>query len=185
MILTDREIQIAIQRELIKIDPRPVGEAYSSTSVDLTLDPNLSIFKSQTKGLEVVIDPSIDDFNAETLLANLTDNNDITTNGYTLYPGKLILGYTIEKLDLRQDTRVAARVEGKSSLARIGLSVHQTAPVIHAGFRGRVRLEIVNHGHLPIKLTKGMRICQLIFELTLGTPAKAYNGQYIDQTPKA
>lgn len=84
-------------------------------------------------------------------------------------------------MDLRNDTRIAARVEGKSSLARIGLAVHITAPTIHAGFDGQIRLEIVNHGPLPILLKPGMRICQLIFEQTLGTPDKVYGGQFAGQ----
>jgi len=59
-----------------------------------------------------------------------------------------------------------------------------TAPTIHAGFEGRIRLEIVNHGHLPILLKSNMRICQLVFEQTLGTPAKAYIGQFQGQKPE-
>jgi len=71
-------------------------------------------------------------------------------------------------------TRLAARVEGKSSLARFGLGVHITAPTIHSGFALPIRLEIMNHGYLPIRLREGMKICQLIFELTLGTPEKGF-----------
>jgi len=59
-----------------------------------------------------------------------------------------------------------------------------TAPTIHAGFEGRIRLEIVNHGHLPILLKSNMRICQLVFEQTLDTPAKAYIGQFQGQKPE-
>ena len=60
-----------------------------------------------------------------------------------------MLGWTAEYVELPIDSRIAARVEGKSSLARLGLGVHITAPTIHAGFPGQIRLEIVNHGHLP------------------------------------
>ena len=183
MILTDREIQIALHKETIKIEPRPIEKAYASTSVDLTLDRNLSVFKEQQSGLEKVIDPSVDNFNPEHLLRELTDSVPIPEEGYVLKPDLLILAFTTEYIDLRQDTRVAARVEGKSSLARIGLSVHNTAPTIHAGFAGRVRLEIVNKGKYPLRLKTGMRICQLVFELTLGTPEKAYSGQYLGQVP--
>lgn len=183
MILTDREIQIAVTKEMIKIVPRPAEGQYSSTSVDLTLDPNLSLFKKTKKGLEQIIDPSIDDFNAEEVLVDLTEHHLIGEGGYDLQSGDFILGFTAEHIDLRQDTRVAARVEGKSSLARLGIAIHITAPIIHAGFKGRIRLEIYNHGKLPVKLKSGMRICQLVFELTLGTSIKAYNGQYVDQAP--
>jgi dCTP deaminase len=112
-----------------------------------------------------------------------TENID-TTNGYPLEPGILILGWTKEFLDLKE-SRLAARVEGKSSLARFGLSIHLTAPTIHAGFPGRIRLEIVNHGHHPIVLRQDMRVCQLIFEQTFGTPGKDYEGQFVGQLPEA
>jgi len=69
-----------------------------------------------------------------------------------------------------------------SSLARLGLGVHVTAPTIHAGFDGHIRLEMVNHGKLPIRLRTGMRICQLIFEQTLGTPDKGYRGHFSGQS---
>ncbi|MFY9628129.1 MAG: dCTP deaminase [Methylocystis sp.] len=111
----------------------------------------------------------------------MTFTETITIDGYQLKQKELILAYTKEYVDLRRDTKIAARVEGKSSLARIGLSVHITAPTIHAGFDGQIRLEIVNHGHLPIKLKPGMRICQLIFEQTLGTPVRGYGGQFSGQ----
>ncbi|MEZ5888805.1 MAG: hypothetical protein R3D52_00230 [Xanthobacteraceae bacterium] len=61
------------------------------------------------------------------------------------------------------------------------LIVHITAPTIHAGFDGRIRLEMVNHGKIPIRLRPGMRICPLIFEQTLGTPEKGYQGQFSGQ----
>jgi dCTP deaminase len=79
--------------------------------------------------------------------------------------------------------KYAARVEGKSSLSRIGLAIHITAPTIHAGYDGHIRLELVNNGPLPIRLRVGMPICQLIFEQTLGTPDKGYHGQFAGQKP--
>ena len=89
-------------------------------------------------------------------------------------PHIFILGRTKEVVKLPPTSRVAARVEGKSSLARLGLIVHFTAPTIHSGFNNSIRLEIMNHGPLPVRLRAGMRICQLIFELTFGTPEKAF-----------
>jgi dCTP deaminase len=89
-----------------------------------------------------------------------------------------------EYVNLPMDSRLAARVEGKSSLARIGVGVHITAPTIHAGFEGQIRLEIMNHGHLPVTIKPGMRICQLIFEQTLGTPERGYKGKFSGQKSK-
>jgi dCTP deaminase len=94
----------------------------------------------------------------------------------------LVLGWTREYVDLKTDARLAGRVEGKSSLARLGLGVHITAPTIHSGFKGRIRLEIINHGDVPIRLRSGMRICQLILETTLGTPERGYRGQFLGQS---
>lgn len=189
MILTDREIKIYIQRELITVDPEPEDIAYQSTAVDLRLDPTISVFTkpSMVGGVQQItrIDPVHPDFKTEAAIQALTKNEDIDqTNGYPLEPGILILGWTKEFLDLKQ-SRLAARVEGKSSLARLGLSIHLTAPTIHAGFPGRIRLEIVNHGHHPIILRRDMRICQLIFEQTFGTPGKDYEGQFVGQLPDA
>jgi dCTP deaminase len=92
-----------------------------------------------------------------------------------------LLGWTKETVELPLSSRLAARVEGKSALARIGLGVHITAPTVHAGFRGSIQLEMVNFGNHDIILDQGMRICQLIFEQTVGTPEKGYAGQFAGQ----
>jgi dCTP deaminase len=178
VILTDREIQISLAHGQISIEPLPDVEAYSSTSVDLRLDRPLSIFKdglSDGNGIETVIDPGHKDFVAERALAKLTDQLSIPNEGYLLSPRKLVLGWTIERVKLPTHSRIAARVEGKSSLARLGLGIHVTAPTIHSGFTYPIRLELVNHGHAPIRLRHGMRICQLIFEVTLGTAQKGFS----------
>lgn len=182
VILTDREIKLAIENKLITIDPLPGPNAFSSTAVDLTLDPNITEFKDGERGIEIVIDPSHKDFHPETTLNQITEKNVINqSDGYLLKPNHLVLAWSAEYVDLVSYNRIAARVEGKSSLARIGLGVHVTAPTIHAGFKGRIRLEMINHGKVPIRLRSGMRICQLIFEQTLGTPDKGYQGQFVGQ----
>lgn len=115
----------------------------------------------------------------------MTDAKTIPASGYDLPTKTLLLGWTKEYIELSLETRIAARVEGRSSLARLGLAVHLTAPTIHAGFKGPIQLEMINHGLVPIRLKAGMRICQLIFEMTLGTPEKGYKGQFLGQTKKA
>ncbi len=102
-------------------------------------------------------------------------------DGYVLEPGVFVLGWTAENVELPTETRIAARVEGKSSLARLGIGIHITAPTIHAGFKGSIQLEICNHGKLRVRLIHGMPVCQLIFEQTLGTPEKGYSGQFFGQ----
>jgi dCTP deaminase len=185
VILTDREIAIALSRKQIIIDPLPQAVAYSSTSVDLTLDPVLTLFDVGKKFVKKVIDPTDPDYDTDEALAEITKTQEIdAAKGYDLPPHCLVLGYTSEYVDLPYDSRLAARVEGKSSLARLGLGVHVTAPTIHAGFDGQIRLEIVNHGHLPITLKPGMRICQLIFEQTFGTAERSYRSQFAGQKSK-
>lgn len=188
MILTDREIKIYVRRRLITVDPEPNEDtAYQSTAVDLRLDPTISIFKRlpSTAGVRQLteIDPGDPNFKTDDVIKALTDNAEIDPDkGYPLQPETLILGWTKEYIDLKQ-SRLAARVEGRSSLARLGLSIHLTAPTIHAGFQGTIRLEIINHGHYPIILRRDMPICQLIFEQTFGTPEKDYEGQFSGQRP--
>ena len=100
---------------------------------------------------------------------------------YTLKPHSLVLGWTIEEVDLPLHSRIAARVEGKSSLARLGVGIHVTAPIIHSGFNGNIQLEIFNNGPLDVVLTEGMYVCQLVFEQTYGTPNKGYDGIFARQ----
>jgi dCTP deaminase len=183
VILTDREIQIALERKQIIIDPLPqVDVAYSSTSVDLTLDPILTLFHVGNSFVKKVIDPTHETYNIDQALDELTKKETIDPQkGFDIEPNVLLLGWTAEYISLPYDSRLAARVEGKSSLARLGLGVHVTAPTIHAGFDGQIRLELVNHGPVPITVKPGMRICQLIFEATLGTPERGYRGQFSKQ----
>jgi dCTP deaminase len=183
MILTDREIKIAIQRGLIQITPPPDdAKAYSSTAVDLTLDSAIRVFNPPVAGVETVIDPSQSGFNFDQTIQTLSQSHKIMAAGYLLQPKILTLAWTKEYVSLATETRIAARVEGKSSLARLGLAVHVIAPTIHAGFSGQIQLEMVNHGAGPVRLKPGMRICQLIFETTLGTPERGYAGQFSGQT---
>lgn len=182
MILTDREIKLSIAAGQIEIEPTPVADSCASTSVDLTLDSLIRIYKPAVPGASTVIDPSIPEFNAKVLIEGLTDSRQIDpANGYDLPIGQFVLAWTREMINLKEHARIAARVEGKSSLARLGLAIHVTAPTIHAGFRGPIQLEIKNHGSLPIRLRIGMKICQLIFETTLGMPDRAYRGQFLGQ----
>lgn len=82
----------------------------------------------------MILDPTMRRVDTEKALESITKKAEIPSDGYVLSKNKLILAYTREYVDLRIDTKYAARVEGKSSLARYGLSVHITAPTIHAGF---------------------------------------------------
>ncbi len=183
MILTDREIQIFLDNRQISIKPRPDPVLYSSTSVDLTLAKQLQIwtFDQIDKSKGEIITPGLN-FKYSEFRDKYTRKINIPAGkGYVLAPEAFVLAWTHETIDLPNHSRVAARVEGKSSLARLGLAVHVTAPTIHAGFAGPIQLELCNHGPVSIRLTPGMPICQLIFEMTFGTPAKGYSGVFLKQ----
>lgn len=195
MILSDREIYIAVKEQFINIDPLPdLGQkAWSSTAVDLHLDGEIRPWEAiEGDGMDAAIDPKAPNFNTNNLISKHTKETSCET-GFRLKPKAFVLGWTIEKIKLPHTSRLAARVEGKSSLARIGVGVHVTAPTIHAGFGVKadepkypgsaIRLEIWNAGPLDITLSKGMAICQLIVEEVHGTPESAYQGQFAVQGP--
>jgi dCTP deaminase len=142
-----------------------------------------------------VICPGNASTNYTSLVAKHSEAIDLAKMGhYDLKPKEFILGWTVEKIKLPHRARIAARVEGKSSLARLGLGVHVTAPTIHAGFgydanepQGKgnpIQLEIWNIGDYAIRLIPGLAICQLIFEEVHGTPDKGYHGVFAHQGPK-
>ncbi len=181
MILTDREIRIWIERGLIGIQPEPEPSAYSSTALDLTLDASFRIYRPPNASVGQYLDPFSDGFNISQAIETLTEPEQVGPNGYDLHPNHLILAWTRERINLKTEARIAARVEGKSSLARLGLLVHLTAPTIHSGFSRPIQLEVINLGKLPIRLRVGMPICQLIFEQTTGIPEKGYSGRFSQQ----
>lgn len=185
MILTDREIKHSLDSGLISITPLPDKEAYASTSVDLTLAPKIRVYNQQAIGVDAAIDPAVSGFDVMQVIKSLSEERDIDpSDGYVLKGRHLILAWTRERVQLHEHGRVSARVEGKSSLARLGLAIHVTAPTIHCGFKApSIQLEVINHGPLPIRLRIGMPICQLIFEQTLGMPENAYKGRFAEQGP--
>ena len=182
MILTDREIQAAIQNKHIIVDPVPDLDAYSSTSLDLTLSKSLRTWKTPAVGIEQIICPATDGYKYTDAARELSETKEMGAEGFVVNPQVFLLGWTEENVELPIEARLAARVEGKSSLARLGIGMHITAPTINAGFKGPIQLEICNHGPFKVKLTPGMPVCQLIFEQTLGTPEKGYKGQFYAQT---
>ncbi len=108
--------------------------------------------------------------NLEEAIRPFTDTFDVQDgNHLILRPGDFVLAYTRESVVMLN--YLAARVEGRSSYARVGVSVHQTASTIHATFRGQIRLEISHVGHLPCRLYPGEPICQMVIE-RLSSPAE-------------
>jgi dCTP deaminase len=142
----------------------------------------------------VVVYPGQPEFDVEGLMREHGSTLKMTAEGFILKPGAFVLGWTAEQIRLPHTSRLTARVEGRSSLARLGIGVHVTAPTIHAGFGctddpaypgTRIRLEIWNCGPLHVCLQPGMKICQLILEEVHGTPDKGYQGAFTIQAPAA
>ena len=181
MILTDREISIALDTGQLIIDPRPELEAITSTAIDLSLRENGLEWIPLDGGFQ--IRPGHKEYKYSKAARF---QKPISVNGYAIRPQSFFLGWTQEKITLPIRSRLAARVEGKSSLARLGIGIHVTAPTIHAGFGDPepqpIQLEIFNFGPHEIVLDAGMKICQLIIEQTLGTPLKGYEGQFRSQS---
>jgi dCTP deaminase len=199
MILSDREIEAALDLDQIKIDPRPGKELWTSTAIDLTLDAVLLRWKEPERkptgerpGPHPVW-PARDGFSVQEMTEDpaYAEKFKIPEEGHPLHPGEFVLGYTSQSVYLPKTSRIAARVEGKSSLARLGVGVHVTAPTIHAGFGFnkkkpeepglRVQLEIFNLGGFVVYLAAGMPICQLIIEEVREMPTKGYIGRFSEQ----
>lgn len=195
MILSDREIRAAIARKALKITPDPPADAWSSTAVDLHLSKDLSRWKKLGgKGIKAQVCPANPEYNYHDVVLKYAESLEIPDSGYIFHPQDFLLCWTLEKISLPHQSRLAARVEGKSSLARLGIGVHVTAPTIHAGFGYKqddpnyvgnpLQLEMWNAGPLDIELMREMPICQLIFEIVDGTPEKGYEGKFTVQGPK-
>ena len=153
----------------LSFDPAIEPDQVEPSAVDLRLGNQFTTFKTPPEGVDTVID-----------LARVKNVEDIATaygdtqflkdgEPFRLEPGQFVLAYTMEYITL--PNYLAARVEGRSSLARLGLSIHQTAPTVHATFEGQLRLEISLTGPYPCLLYPGQKICQLIIE-RLGAPAQ-------------
>ena len=154
--LADHEIDTLIQHK--QIGYTPYDERFlNPASVDMTLHPIIRLPKHL--GLSSHSHPTLD---VAEIPEGHTEPFDISTYGtYRLDPGKFMLACTNESVDIPSD--LVARVEGKSSIGRLGLAVHITAGFIDPGFAGQITLEIANLGPWPIVLHQDMRIAQIAF----------------------
>lgn len=196
MILSDREIKAALARGAIALTPFPGKQAWSSTAVDLRLASEIILWKTPSGGAApLTVAPAQPEFNFQQWLMQHGERVDISRDGFLFRTQSFFLGWTLERLKLPFRSRIAARVEGKSRLARLGLGIHVTAPTIHSGFGHKLtddsypgnslQLEIWNVGPFDLQLQAEMAICQLIFEWVDGTPERGYEGQFAEQGPAA
>ncbi|WP_026928686.1 dCTP deaminase [Glycomyces tenuis] len=155
MLLSDRDIVDAVKNGRLGLDPYE-PELVQPSSVDVRLDRRFRVFNNQKY---THIDPS-------KRQDELTEPVDVAGDEpFVLHPGEFVLASTLEVVTLPDD--LAARLEGKSSLGRLGLLTHSTAGFIDPGFSGHVTLELSNVANLPITLWPGMKIGQLcVFRLS-------------------
>lgn len=163
MLLSDRDIRKEIESKRIGLEPYE-PEMVQPSSVDVRIDRYFRVFENHRYPH---IDPSVEQAELTRLVEPEGDEP------FILHPGEFVLGSTYEVVSLPDD--VSARLEGKSSLGRLGLLTHSTAGFIDAGFSGHVTLELSNVATLPIKLWPGMKIGQLCF-FRLTSPAEAPYG---------
>src|SRR3954471_435883 len=158
MILSDRTIREELAAGRIVIEPMDDADIQPS-SVDLTLDRYFRVFRNHTMG---IIDVKQD-------MEELTELVEIKEEDvFILHPGEFVLGSTSERVALPDD--IVARLEGKSSLGRLGLLIHSTAGFVDAGWDGHLTLELSNVANLPITLYPAMKIGQISF-LRMTPPA--------------
>jgi dCTP deaminase len=158
VLLSDRDILAELDAGRVQLDPLN-REMIQPSSIDVRLDKFFRVFDNHKYPH---IDPSADQ-------SDLTRQVEVGADEtFVLHPGEFVLGSTYEVVGLPDD--IAARLEGKSSLGRLGLLTHSTAGFIDPGFSGHVTLELANVATLPIKLYPGMKIGQLCF-FRLSSPA--------------
>ncbi len=181
MILSNIDVQKAMEEGRLVINPKPLplrptdGQQcpYDTHSVDLHLGQDLSVPLPGPYCFDLMQEGSLSEF-----LARNANKKTIPADGHPLDKFQFVLGLTLEYIHLPVDhpinrqsgTCLAARIEGKSSVARCGIMVHFTAPTVHPGFDGTLTLEIINLGPAPFLLRPGMPIAQLIVEEVKGIP---------------
>jgi dCTP deaminase len=159
VLLSDRDIRAELAAERVALEPFDESMIQPS-SIDVRLDRFFRTFENHRYPH---IDPAEDQPDLTRMVEPFGDEP------FILHPGEFVLGSTYEVVTLPDD--VAARLEGKSSLGRLGLLTHSTAGFIDPGFSGHVTLELANVANLPIKLWPGMKIGQLCF-FRLSSPAE-------------
>ncbi len=173
--LSDRSLRQALAEGRIEVEPIG-GNAVQPSSIDLRLASQFRVFRNHKRA---IIDVKQD-------LSDLTELVEIEPDAaFVLHPGEFVLGSTLERVKVPDD--LVARIEGKSSLGRLGLLIHSTAGFVDAGWNGQLTLELSNVASLPITLYPDMKIGQISF-MQMTTPAdqpygsKAVGSKYQDQT---
>ncbi len=163
MILSDRDIKQALKDGRIKITPKPdFATQLDACMIDLHLGSSFRVFKhSSYPYIDLKSKIDVDELMKEIEVPK--------GKPFIMQPGDFALVTTVENLQISDD--LVGRVEGRSSLGRLGIIVHGTASVFHPGWNGKPTLELGNLGVMPVALYPGMRICAFTFE-ELSSPAE-------------
>lgn len=163
MILSDGDIKKALKEKRIEITPAPdFSTQLGSCSIDLRLGDTFRVFEHSKYSH---IDPAKKDFSNEITREIKIKKGDV----FMMQPGDFVLAVTLEKVKIPAD--LMGRLEGRSSLGRLGIVVHSTASIFDPGWDGKPVLELGNLGRMAVSLTVGMRICAMTFE-ELSSPAE-------------
>ena len=168
MILSDRDIHARLEKGDIVITPAPDLDAQlQPASLDLRLGYDFQTYNYTRQALIDPADPTT--FEQLTSLTQLRDGE-----RFLVHPGEFVLATTLERIEIPND--LLARLEGRSSIGRLGIVIHSTAGYLDPGFKGQITLEISNLGRIAVALYPGMRICQIAFE-EMSSPARAAYGE--------
>lgn len=176
-ILSDKTIKEYLEEGKIVIDSLKDEQQIQPSSVDMRLGDEFKVFKVIRKPY---IDPKDEDDIAEYMESSTVPEGE----AFIIHPNEFALATTQEYVKVPDD--LVARVEGRSSMGRLGVTMHVTAGYVDSGFEGRITLEISNIGAMPVALYPGQRVCQLVFE-TMTTPAELpyghpkRNSKYMNQ----
>ena len=170
VILSDRSLREQLDAGRIVIDPLD-DSLIQPSSVDVRISNLFRVFRNHSAG---VIDVKQDMTGLTELIEMPCGEDGIGNEPFMLHPGEFVLGSTLERIAVPND--LVGRVEGKSSLGRLGLLIHSTAGFIDAGFDGHITLELANVASLPITLYPGMKIGQISF-MEMTSPADLPYGQ--------
>lgn len=178
-ILSDKDIKKYLDDGLIVIDPLDDPDhQIQPSSVDLKIG-------SEFKSFQIISKPCIDPKDQSDIDSYMQSFHIDEDEAFIIHPGEFALATTLEMVHVPTD--LVARVEGRSSMGRLGITMHVTAGFIDPGFQGNITLEISNIGKMPVALYPGQRVCQIVFE-TMTSPSEipyghpSRNSKYMGQT---
>lgn len=183
MILCDHQIEQALKTGQLKLDPMPESGQYNSSSLDLRVGDDFLIWNDALRAKGTAHSIDLDHVDISNLVGLTTCLNPDASGIVTIPPGEFVLVRTLEYVTLPFESKLAARIEGRSRQARLGMGVHITAPTIHAGFSGKITLEIVNHGPFELKVRPNVsKLAQLIIEKVAAIPSRRTDSTFSSQT---